>query len=164
MKSNTYYFVEGECEKKLIDLIKSNEFNLIKPGLVKIKNVLLNKLTNYDIQNLISPRLIILVYDTDVIKSLDILNYNINLLKKTKANIIHLHSVLCFEDELVRSTDIKNIKDFFKTENIEEFKKKFISCKNLKAKLISLNFNINKMWQTDSKLQSYQSKIDKILF
>lgn len=45
MKQNVYYFVEGQREKTLIDLIKSNEFNLIVPGVCKVLNVL-GKLEN----------------------------------------------------------------------------------------------------------------------
>lgn len=162
MRNNVYYFVEGECEKKLIDLIKSNEFPLIISGVVKVKNVVIEKLTDFDINNLKLPKYVIFVYDTDNIKDLSILISNIDKIKKTKAKLLHLHSVLCFEDEIVRSTSIKKIDDFFKTIARKEFKSKFISCKNLKTKLLELKFDVNKIWNARSNLPQYQSFIDKI--
>ena len=162
MRNNVYYFVEGECEKKLIDLIKSNEFPLIISGVVKVKNVVIEKLTDFDINNLKLPKYFIFVYDTDNIKDLSILNSNIDKIKKTKSKLLHLHSVLCFEDEIVRSTSIKKIDDFFKTITRKEFKSKFISCKNLKTKLLELKFDVNKIWNTRSNLPLNQSFIDKI--
>lgn len=94
MKQRVYYFVEGQCEKTLIDLIKSNEFNLIVPGVCKVLNVLTHKISTFDLQNLKAPNKIILIYDTDEIDNLDILQFNLSRLKKTKAKIINLHSVL----------------------------------------------------------------------
>ena len=163
MKEQVYYFVEGKCEKTLIDLIKSNEFNLIIPGVCKILNVITHKITNYDLQNLKNPKKIILIYDTDNINSLDILNSNLTMLKKTKARIVNLHSVLCFEDELIRATNINSIHNFFNTNSLEEFKTKFISSKNLKNKLFSLEFDINKMWNTKSNLYDIQSSPKEII-
>lgn len=162
MRNNVYYFVEGECEKKLIDLIKSNEFSLIISGVVKVKNVVIEKLTDFDINNLKLPKYVIFVYDTDNIKDLSILINNIDKIKKTKAKLIQIHSVLCFEDEIIRATSIKKIDDFFKTTTRKEFKSRFINSKNLKAKLIELKFDINKIWNTNSSLPQYQSFIDKV--
>lgn len=95
--------------------------------------------------------------------SLDILNSNLTMLKKTKARIVNLHSVLCFEDELIRATNINSIHNFFNTNSLEEFKTKFISSKNLKNKLFSLEFDINKMWNTKSNLYDIQSSPKEII-
>lgn len=163
MKQRVYYFVEGQCEKTLIDLIKSNEFNLIVPGVCKVLNVLTHKISTFDLQNLKAPNKIILIYDTDEIDNLDILQFNLSRLKKTKAKIINLHSVLSFEDEIVRSTNVDSLNKIFKTSSVSDFKIKFITCKNLKYKLESLDFDINKMWITKSKLSFLQNTSREIL-
>ena len=87
-----------------------------------------------------SPKTIILIYDTDEINNLQILNANLLTLKKTKAKIINLHSALNFEDEIIKATNVTSIHSVFKTSSLDKFKNKFIVCKDLKHKLNSTNF------------------------
>lgn len=90
------------------------------------------------------------MFDTDV-NNTKILKENLIILKRYSSlnseDIIFLQSVKCFEDELVRSASkIASINEVFNTTSVDEFKKKFINCKNIPSKLNSLDFDIKKMW------------------
>lgn len=140
------YFVEGECEEKFIDIYKSYPKNILKSGKIKIINFVSEKITNRTLAVLDKDTTIILIYDTDIDNNIDILKENIGILKKWGFKIFHLQSIKNFEDELVYSSSMKNIKELFNTKSKEEHKKKFMKCNNLFEKLEEKNFDINKMW------------------
>ena len=68
------YFVEGECEKALINTLKAPPLSLIKPGRVEVFNVIKDKITIPRIAQLKKESHIIFVYDTDISKT-DVLKY-----------------------------------------------------------------------------------------
>ena len=140
------YFVEGETEKKLINELKK-EGNLIIPGTIRVFNVVNQKLTAAMLANISSNTTAILVFDTDK-KSIDILRDNISKLRQNKSiqDIWCVMQVKNFEEELIRSTDVKSIKDLLGSKSNKEFKKDFIKEKNLLAKLYNHYFNLEKMW------------------
>ena len=149
------YFVEGECEKALINTLKAPPLSLIKPGRVEVFNVIKDKITIPRIAQLKKESHIIFVYDTDISKT-DVLKYNIDMLEQYGfTKIHHIQSVKNLEDELLRSTSIKKIDDIFNTQGEAEFKHKFINTENLASKLNNINFDINKIWK--------QKPIDKSL-
>ena len=76
-----HYFVEGECEEKLINELKVPKADIILPGKVEVLNVVQDKISNQRLMVLNPKTNIILVYDIDV-EQTEILKYNINLLKK----------------------------------------------------------------------------------
>ena len=70
------YFVEGECEEKLINTLKQPPINLLLPGKVEVFNFITKKITRQRISVLEPKTTIILVYDIDV-EQTDILEYKI---------------------------------------------------------------------------------------
>ncbi len=157
-----HYFVEGECEKKLIDEFKIPKVNLILPGKVDVLNVVYEKISNQRLMALNPKTNIILIYDIDV-ESTDILNYNIEMLKKYFKNIYHIQSINNFEDELVYSTSLKKINDMYNTTSVDEFKTKFIHQNDLFSKLKKINYNNSKMWSRVNKKEpfnKYSRKVD----
>jgi len=69
------YFVEGECEKKMIDTFKSHPYSFFRAGKVEVLNVVFHKLTDARLR-LLNPKTtsIFLEYDTDIEKT-DILAF-----------------------------------------------------------------------------------------
>ena len=140
------YFVEGECEEKLINILKTPPINYLFPGKVEVFNVIQNILSNQRILSIKPNSVIVFVYDTDVLDD-NILKINIDRLKKYGyKNIIHIQSINNFEEELLYSYNIKSINEIFKTQSNDEFKRNFIGCNNIYKKLSSVGFNINKLW------------------
>ena len=149
MQRKYHYFVEGKCEKKLIDTLKEQK-NLIVPGRVEVYNVTQKRLTELKLRPLSSGTIIILVFDTDTAQ-MDILKENIKLLSKSSRfkDVWCLLQVKNFEDEIIRSTVVRNVKDIFKSENLDGFKEDFIKEKNLYRKLCDIGFDLAKMWVTN---------------
>ena len=141
-----HYFVEGECEEKLINVLKVPKANMILPGKVEVLNVVKEKISNQRLMVLNPKTNIILVYDIDI-EQTEILKYNINLLKKHNfKNIYHIQSINNFEDELVYATSLKRINDMYNTVSVEEFKTKFVHQNDLLSKLKRINYDNSKMW------------------
>ena len=79
------YFVEGEDEKKFVDVLKS-DLKLIYPGKVQIFNVTQQKLTRLRMMNLKKGTKVVLIFDTDA-GNVSILNENIKFLKKEMCRV-----------------------------------------------------------------------------
>ena len=140
------YLVEGETEKKLINELKKDG-GLILPGKVNHFNVIEQRITNAMVTNITSNSVVILVFDTDK-KKTDILEDNISRLKKSR-NVKAIWCVMQvdnMEDELIRSTDIKQIKELIGCRSNSDFKRDFLKEKRLMAKLNEHNFSIERMW------------------
>lgn len=83
MKKNTglfQYYVEGENEKKLINVLKTN-MRLITPGKVETLNVTQEKLSDMKLRTLKFGTILVFVFDTDAGQP-TILNENIIKAKK----------------------------------------------------------------------------------
>lgn len=140
------YFVEGECEEKLINSLKVRTLEYLIPGKVTVFNFTNKLITNPRIAVLNKDTIIILVYDIDTNK-IEILNKNIAKLKKFGfKKIYHIQSINNFEDEIVYSTNLNSINGLFNTVGKEEFKKEFIHSSNIIKKLDSVGFNKEKLW------------------
>ena len=150
MSSNRkyHYFVEGETEKKLIEELKK-ERTLILSGTVNVFNVIEKRFTNAIITSLQNNTIAILVFDTDK-KETEILKENIKRLKQSR-NIKGIWCVMQvedLEDELVRSTDVKEIKDLIGCRSNSDFKRDFLKEKRLMLKMKGHNFKLEKLWNT----------------
>ena len=83
MKDNRYYYlVEGECEKKLIEVFKEQK-NLITTGKVIPFNVIHEHITPAFLRTIPENTIVILVFDTDT-NSVNVLDANIQALSKSK--------------------------------------------------------------------------------
>lgn len=143
------YFVEGDTEKKLLNELK-REGNLIIPGPIRVFNVVQERLSSAMIASIPSNTTAILVFDTDT-KKVDILKENLSKLERNKSvtETWCVMQVENLEDELIRSTDIKTIRELTDSKSNTEFKRDFIREKNLMAKLRIHNFDLTKMWVTE---------------
>ncbi len=107
------FFVEGECEKKLIDELKKQQ-TMIVSGRVNVFNVTQNELPNALLANLSNRTVVILVFDTDRQDAIT-LRKNIQKLRKYRnvKDIWCVMQVRNLEDELVSATDVREIKELF---------------------------------------------------
>ena len=157
----THYFVEGECEKKLIDEYKTGNNAIFYPGKVDVYNFINKKITLARLGSISKNTQIILVYDTDVLDETMLLE-NLNFLKsKGFTNILHIQSIKNFEDELVYSTSIKNINEIFNTDSRNEFKNKFLKANNIKGKLTKISFDGSKMWSRKNNIEPFSKYYSK---
>ena len=158
------YLVEGETEKKLLTELKK-EGGFILSGAVNHFNVVEHRLTNAMVANISSNTVVILVFDTDK-KKTDILKENISKLKKSRnvKDIWCVMQVENLEDELIRSTDVRRIRDLLGCRSDSDFKRDLIKEKRLIAKLREHHFEIDKMWVTSPGIEyrDFQSAGEKI--
>ncbi len=142
------YFVEGQNEQNMVNAIKNT--HLIS-GKVKVFNVLEKTINKSILRTFDYNTNIILVIDTDVEdkKCLEKLDENLKILKKSKhiESTILITQVKNFEDELIRSCDIKRVIDFTKSKSNKDFKSDFNSIgSSLNSKLKYYSFDISKFW------------------
>lgn len=140
------YFVEGEDEKKLIDVLKT-DMKLIVAGKTQVFNVTQKKLTKLRVMNLKQGTTVVLVFDADA-GNLQILKENIEFLKKESvvSEVICVIQVKNLEDELIRSCNIKQIKELLGSKSAKDYKADLIKEKNLAKKLKERQFNIKYFW------------------
>lgn len=150
MNRKCLYFVEGKCEEQLIRSLKVDPARLL-PGRVKILNPVLKQISRSQLVTINADTTVVLVYDTDV-KLSQRLSQNIKNLKKYchRVNIVHLAQVFNLEDELVRSTDVSDVKELTKSTGFSSFKNDFcrMNYQQCRHMLQQHQFNIEKMWAT----------------
>lgn len=146
MKDKYIYLVEGECERKLVKVLQSDE--LIRYGKIIVFNPVNEKMTIDRLRTINKDSNIVFVFDTDT-NNYNILNQNIYFVKKLKYINILVPQIHNLEDELVYSTAINNIKELLNVSSVREHKTRFINEKNLMFKLKKADFNINKLWSRD---------------
>lgn len=140
------YYVEGECEEKLIRVLKS-DLQMVVPGKIQKFNVVQEILSRQRLMQLKPGTTVVLVFDTDTTSD-QIFRKNLTILKQE----INVKEVLCIpqvknlEDELVRSCAIKQIKELLGSKTNEEFKHDLQKYKNIDQKLIQNEFDFNKFW------------------
>ena len=149
------YYVEGPDDKKVVDTLKS-KMGLIKPGKVDVLNVVTEKITDMRLRTLSPGTIVVLVFDTDA-GNRDILDMNLQTLKNNNRvkEVVIIPQVSKLEDELVRSCNIRQIKELLNSQTNEEFKRDVIRVTNLDAKLRQHKFDINSFWAT-TPTQPYQ--------
>jgi hypothetical protein len=144
-----HYYVEGNCEKKLIDEFKKQQLPIIS-GKIDIFNAIQEVFSNTRLRMLSENTVVILVFDTDT-GIIETLYRNLEILKKHP----HVKETWCvmqvhnLEDEIKRSTDVKEIKDLLGSKSNKEYKHDFIIEKNLYDKLKKHQFNFDRIWVTN---------------
>lgn len=149
MKNERFqYYVEGPDDKKVVDTLKT-KMGLIKPGKVDVLNVVTEKITEMRLRTLSPGTTVVLVFDTDA-GNRDILEMNLQILKKSSRvkEVILIPQVSKLEEELVRSCDIRQIKELLDSKTNEEFKRDVLRVTNLDAKLKQHKFDIKSFWAT----------------
>ena len=132
---NNHYYVEGDNEKKMISILKT-DYQFIVPGKVEKFNVVQDEFTKKRLMTLKKGTVAILVFDTDTNNS-DILDKNICFLREQSIirDIICVTQVSKLEDELKRSCNIKAIKELTGSKTNTEFKSDMIKDNSFKKKL-----------------------------
>lgn len=146
MKSKfVQYYVEGEDEKKLIEVLKAME--MIRPGKVQTLNVIEREIANARLMSIQPGTMVVLVFDTDTGYT-HILAKNLKKLEKCVAvsETVTIPQVPDLEQELVRSCDIKRVTELLGSRSRKDFKGDLIRVTNLAAKLREHHFNIQEFW------------------
>lgn len=158
------YYVEGEDEKKLLNVLK-RDLRCIKSGKVDKFNVIQDYFTTARIRPLKQNTIVILVYDTDIEK-IEILRKNITFLQNQCAvkDVLCIPQVKKFEHELIRACEIRNIMELTHSKTEKDFKRDLISCTNLCERLKKCKFDIAKFWNCDpqNKFSVWRNDADKI--
>lgn len=143
---NIQYYVEGDDEKKLLTVLKT-QLKLIRPGKIQKLNVINEYITDVTLRTLKEDTWVVLVFDTDT-NQVDILQKNIRKLNQcpSVSKVITIPQVRNLEDELLRSCKIKKITNLLNSRSVSKFKSDLIHISNLDAKLSEHQFNINKFW------------------
>lgn len=127
------YYVEGDDEKRLIEVLKT-DMRLIIPGKVQILNVVQERLTDLKLRTLQDGTTLVFVFDTDV-GDPAILNENIRKAKKSS----NIKDVYCVPQ-------VKNIEELLHSKSKKDFKRDMLKERNLKSKFESHHFDIQKLW------------------
>lgn len=158
------YYVEGDDEKKFLDVLKT-KLGIIKPGKVEKLNVVQEEITEMRLRPLLNGTMVVLVFDTDA-GQMEILEHNLTKLRKCSAvsEIVTIPQVTNLEEELVRSCDIKNIVDLLNSKSVTSFKSDLKRISNLDTKLREHKFDINVFWskKPTSPYQRIENQAAKI--
>ena len=146
-----FYFVEGQCEEKLIGALKK-EPGLIRSGKCKVFNPIGQKLSPNDFITIPNSSVIVFVFDTDVIH-IGALEYNLKMIRRYArgCEIILIPQVKTIEDELLRATVVKRIEELTKSKSLSNFKSDFCALKNCRSILEKYQLDIQKLWSEDPK-------------
>ena len=141
------YYVEGECEKKLLSELKKT--GAVLPGKINVYNITQNELRQEHLRLLARNTVVILIFDTDA-GNLSILEKNLSVLRRSPnvRDVWCVTQVRNLEEELVRATDIREIKHLLGCRSNKDFKSVFLSEKRLMDKLFLHNFHFEKMWSS----------------
>ena len=153
MKSSSsrfQFYVEGDCEKKFIRTLIDHQ--LINPGKTDVLNPIQEILKPTHLRTLAPKTNVILIFDTDVPKA-GILKQNLAFLNSQSniSKVITIPQCGNLEDELIRSTDIKHIRDLLNCAHNSDFKSAFIEEKRLYEKLLLHHFDPGKLWSSTPK-------------
>lgn len=159
-----HYFVEGEDDRKVVNTLKT-DFQFIISGKVDKFNVVERTLKKTHLMNLKEGTTVILVFDTDT-ENIDILNKNIEFLKQQSMveDVVCITQVENLEDELVRSTSIREIKELTKSRTNSQFKTDVLHISNLKKRMKECSFDFSKFWSSKPKnrYKYLKNEADKI--
>ncbi len=141
------YYVEGPCERKLLEELK--KVQAVISGRVNVFNTAQEAFTPERLRLLSSNTIAIILLDTDA-GNYEILSNNIRLLKMNRniKDIWLIFQVNNLEEELMRVTDVREIKDLIGCKSNKDFKSAFISEKKLIVKLQHHNMNYGRLWMS----------------
>ena len=134
-------------KEKLLEVLK-RDVGCIESGKVDKVNAAQTKFSVARIRTLKPDTIVVLIYDTDVEDGLDILQYNVEFLKRQTGikEVICIPQVNNLEEELLRACNIKNITELTKSDSKTNYKRDLINCNNLAARLAACGFDVAKLW------------------
>lgn len=161
---NIQYYVEGEDDQKVVNTLKT-ELGVIRTGKVHVLNVVEQEIPDTRLRALSRGTMVVLVFDTDT-GNTEILNRNILKLRRcpSVSEVVLIPQVPKLELELVRSCNIKQIKELLNSRSDSDFKRDVIRVTNLSKKLKEHNFDINLFWNKKPGFpyQSIDNQADKV--
>ena len=160
------YYVEGEDEKKIVDILKERGNEYIVSGKSIKFNIVQNNISNSQLLSLNKSTVVIIIFDNDVLQDYtqnqNIIRKriveNINLLKKYCKQVVVICQYDNIEDELIKSTNIKKIKELLYSKSDSDWKSDVIKEKNLIKKLIDKKFDVSKFWL--GKVPTFINKVE----
>lgn len=167
MNKTVMYFCEGEDDLKLIDALKVLPYKIL-PGKSKKLNVVQTLIPKSVLVSIRPGTTVVFVFDTDVIVNLDIVKKNITNIRKycQGVTVVSLLQVKNLEDELVRCTTVKDVKELTKSKSLSNFKAEFKKMRNEECRhaLERHKINIRKLWMTKapSEFDFIQRNSEKI--
>ena len=147
MKSKyVQYYVEGEDEEKLVNVLKS-KMRIILPGKVQKLNIVEREITDARLRTLNSGTMVVLIFDTDT-GNRTILDKNIKKLRACSfvTEVITIPQVPNLEGELVRSCSIRTISELLNSKSDAHFKRDLRRLSNLDTKLTEHHFDARRFW------------------
>lgn len=151
-----HYYVEGENEARLVELL-SNRLFYIEAGKIEVFNVVERRMKPSHVRKLNPTTTVVLVFDTDT-SNADILSRNLFFLNRQS----NVKEVLCIpqvnnlEEELVRSCQgMSNITQLLGSTSCRNFKGDFNRCKNLEVYLRKMDFSFPLLWSSKPKGEFY---------
>ena len=144
-KQNIVYLVEGETEKKFLQILKT-EFQYIRPGKIYVLNVV-QEYARHSFFLQFDKSTFVLLFDTDT-NNTSILQENIKFISEltNSQRVLCIPQVKNLEDELCYSCQIKNIRILTGSSSTSDFKRDFLRITNIHQKLIQHNFDIRRLW------------------
>lgn len=145
-RNGCVYFVEGFCEKTLIDALKEKPA-LIAPGRTKVFNAISHELTVSMRITIQSGTTVVFVFDTDI-EITEHLRKNIRLVSTycAGAKVVCLPQVLNLEDELVRCTNVTKAQELTGSRSVKDFKRDFCAMTDCRAALTKHQLDALKLW------------------
>ena len=151
---NYVYYVEGQCEEKLLKILKT-DMRLIQPGKVIKRNVIQDKLRPAQLKTLKKGTTAVLVFDTDT-DNTDILFENIELLKRETA----ISKVICIT-QVENLEDVNTAKELTNSKSTSSFKSDFIRASNLKGTLENHDFCFQNFWSKSTTKKQYHGILNE---
>ena len=129
-------------------------------------NIVQNNISNSQLLSLNKSTVVIIIFDNDVLQDYtqnqNIIRKriveNINLLKKYCKQVVVICQYDNIEDELIKSTNIKKIKELLNSKSDSDWKSDVIKEKNLIKKLIDKKFDVSKFWL--GKVPTFINKVE----
>lgn len=166
------YLVEGECEVKIITILKENK--LLQPGKIKKINIATTEISKHILRTIdkTNKNIFILVFDLDILNDPDIevakikerIHKNIKTLNAMRVEVIIIPQNLHLEDELKRATTVSQIKEILNSQSNSDWKRDMLRVNNLMKKLNDHDFNIEVFWASPlpTWLSGYDNAVNLI--
>lgn len=144
-----HYYVEGQCEKKIVETFK--ECGAILPGKIDVLNAAQCIIKPSRLIPLKKGTTVILIFDTDLNTGSVTLDENIKILRGQSEvkEIICVTQVKNLEDELIRSCAIKKIRELTNSKSDSDFKRDVLRVHDFKRKLKEKAFCFSRFWSTE---------------
>lgn len=149
------YYVEGDNEKKVVDTLKERGNEYIVSGKSNIFNIIQEKIKKSQLMTLNKSTVAIVIFDNDVLEdrtqNQDVIRKrlieNISLLRENCKQVVVICQYDNIEDEIIKSTNIRKIKELLNSKSDSDWKTDVLNEKKLMKKLLDKEFDFSKFWQ-----------------